>query len=50
MLDATRAQFSHETRVLLEAIARELETRAGNKTYKAAWKIAAKIVRDKKPD
>jgi hypothetical protein len=33
----------------LEAIARELETRAGNALYVAAWKVAAKIVRSHKP-
>jgi hypothetical protein len=33
----------------LEAIARELETRAGNPLYVAAWKVAAKIVRSHKP-
>jgi hypothetical protein len=33
----------------LEAVARELETRAGNAVYRAAWKVAAKIVRSRKP-
>lgn len=33
----------------LEAAAKELEARAGNAIYRAAWKVAAKIVRARKP-
>jgi uncharacterized membrane-anchored protein len=36
-------------REALEAVARELEARAGNALYRAAWKVAAKIVRSRKP-
>ncbi len=32
----------------LEGAALELETRAGNSLYRAAWKVAAKIVRARK--
>lgn len=37
-------------REALEAIAKELENRAGNALYRAAWKVAAKIVRARKPE
>jgi hypothetical protein len=33
----------------LEAVAVELESRAGNLIYRAAWKVAAKIIRARKP-
>ena len=34
----------------LEKAACALENRAGNKLYKAAWKVAAKIIRSHKPN
>jgi hypothetical protein len=34
----------------LEAVAQELEGRAGNALYRAAWKVAAKIIRARKPE
>lgn len=33
----------------LEAAACELEARAGNAIYQAAWRVAAKIIRARKP-
>jgi hypothetical protein len=37
-------------RAALERAACSLENRAGNKLYKAAWKVAAKIIRSHKPN
>lgn len=37
-------------RVVLERVALKLDRRDGNKSYVAAYKIAAKMVRDAKPD
>jgi hypothetical protein len=33
----------------LEKAACSLENRAGNSLYKAAWKVAAKVIRSQKP-
>lgn len=37
-------------RLALERAAVRIEQKSGNKVYMSAWKIAAKIVRDMKPD
>lgn len=37
-------------RLALERVAAAIERKAGNKVYMAAWKIAAKIVREMKPN
>ncbi len=36
-------------REALEAAASDLENRAGNTVYRAAWKVAAKLIRARKP-
>jgi hypothetical protein len=37
-------------RAALERVANKIERMAGNKTYKQAFKVAARVVRDSKPD
>ncbi len=37
-------------RETLEAAAKALEARSGNRMYRAAWRVAAKIIRSHKPD
>ena len=37
-------------RLVLERVAVKLERREGNRSYVGAYKIAAKMVRDAKPD
>lgn len=44
------AVASRLIRIYLERVAAELETRAGNAAYKAAWRLAAKVIRANKPD
>lgn len=44
------ASVSREIRMALERAAVKIETRSGCKPYRDAWKIAAKIVRESKPD
>ena len=44
------AQCAREIRAALERVAIQLETKGGNNVYQAAWRIAARIVRENKPD
>jgi len=48
--DAIAALIDNAVRKALEAVAVKVETHAGNPTYQAAWRIAAKIMRDSKPN
>ena len=43
-------RIARAVRTALECVAVKLEAKAANPTYRAAWKIAAKIIRDSKPD
>jgi hypothetical protein len=47
---AIQALVEQSVRERLEAAAKTIETRAGNVLYVKAWRIAAKIVREQKPN
>lgn len=47
MSDLEKVQIE---RLALERAAAAIERKSGNKVYMAAWKIAAKIVREMKPN
>jgi hypothetical protein len=52
--DPAEPKYDAETtrliRLHLERVARQLERRVGSYPYMQAWKLAARIVRDSKPD
>lgn len=50
MSELEKAHQIQLVRLALERAAVRLEQRAGNKLYQQAWKIAAKMIREMKPE